>query len=77
MKLADYLTDRAIKRTDFAALIDVSQSYVTQLCQGHIWPGRDIINRIAVATDGAVTANDFMMPPLSPERAEQAREATP
>lgn len=73
MKLADYLAKHSIKRTDFADLIGVSQSYITQLCQDRIWPGRDIIGRIAAETNGAVTANDFMAP-LSPARAEAIRQ---
>lgn len=60
MRLADYLAKHSIKRTDFAGLIGVSQSYITQLCQDQIWPGRDIIGRIAKETGGEVTANDFM-----------------
>lgn len=60
MKLAEYLHEHGIKRTDFAKEIGVSQSYVTQLCQGIIWPGRGIAERIVIATNGAVTANDFM-----------------
>ena len=64
MKLADYLSQNDIKRFKFAELIGVSQSYVTQLCQGHVWPGREIVQRIMDATDGMVRANDFVeIPP--------------
>lgn len=60
MKLSDYLSQRGIKRSDFAGTIGVSQSYVTMICQGKIWPGRDVVTKINAATDGEVTANDFV-----------------
>jgi transcriptional regulator with XRE-family HTH domain len=60
MKLADYLSAKNIKRTDFAGMVGVSQSYITQICQGQIWPGRDIALRIMEATDGQVGPNDFL-----------------
>ena len=60
MKLHDYLQTKSIKRSEFAALIGKSQSYVTMLCQGAIWPSRDAAQRIAEATGGLVTANDFV-----------------
>lgn len=66
MKLAEYLNERGIKRSDFANTIGVSQSYVTMICQGKIWPGRDIVTKINSFTDGEVTANDFAAHPPSP-----------
>ncbi len=70
MKLAHYLSAKSIRRTEFADMIGVSQSYVTQLCQGQIWPGREIATKIAEATSGQVTANDFMA--TSPDEGEAA-----
>lgn len=69
MKLADYLSEHSIKRTDFAELIGVSQSYITQICQGQVWPGREIVTKIAAATGGKVTANDFVhaAEPVAPQ----------
>lgn len=62
MKLSDYIAKSGIKRQDFATLIGVSQGYVTQLCQGVVWPGREVAMRIAEVTGGAVTPNDFIKP---------------
>lgn len=63
MKLAEYLELNEIKRTDFAEKIGKSQSYITQLCQGQIWPSHDVMVAIFEATDGQVTANDFIKTP--------------
>jgi DNA-binding transcriptional regulator YdaS (Cro superfamily) len=61
-KLAAWLERTETKRSAFAESVGVSPSYVTQLCAGTIWPGRDVIERIRDATGGEVTANDFMTP---------------
>lgn len=65
MKLADYLAQNQIRRSDFAARIGKSQSYVTMICQGVVWPSREAVARIQEETRGAVTANDFVA--LEPE----------
>ena len=69
MKLAEWITTHQVKRTDFAARIGVSPSYITALCQGHCWPSRDVVARIMEATSGAVQPNDFFDAP-APEAAE-------
>ncbi|WP_073629037.1 helix-turn-helix domain-containing protein [Pseudoxanthobacter soli] len=61
--LAEYLKRQRIKRREFAALIDVSPSYVTALCTGTCWPSRDVALRIRQATGGAVTPDAFLAPP--------------
>lgn len=66
-KLAQWLQQNGIRRSDFAALVDVSPSYVTLLCSGSaVWPGRDVAARIREATNGAVTADDFLPQPAEP-----------
>jgi len=60
MDLTSWLVEQKIKRTDFAARIDVSPSYVTALCNGSVWPGREVMERINLETAGAVTPNDFL-----------------
>lgn len=50
--LTAYLTGR--KRIDFAARIDVSAAYLSQLAAGDRQPGRAVARRIAAETDGAV-----------------------
>lgn len=70
MKLADYLSERGIRRNEFAEIVGVSQSYITMLCQGQVWPGRDVVERITNSTNGEVTANDFVERPApTPEAA--------
>jgi len=59
MKLAAYLSERQIKRIDFAKQIGVSPGWVTCLCDGTGWPSREVIRAIHDATQGEVTANDF------------------
>jgi DNA-binding transcriptional regulator YdaS (Cro superfamily) len=63
MLLKDWLDREKMKRTHFAERIGVSSSYVTQICDGTLWPGREIVGRIAEVTGGEVTANDFMARP--------------
>lgn len=61
MKLRDWLHANRVKKIDFAAKIGVSPSRVSQLCEHELpWPSRELALRIAEATDGAVTINDFM-----------------
>jgi 3,4-dihydroxy 2-butanone 4-phosphate synthase/GTP cyclohydrolase II len=61
MKLRDYIHFNRIKKVEFAAKIGVSPSRITQLCEEKApWPKRDLARRIFEATDGQVTANDFI-----------------
>lgn len=60
MKLADYLDRTRIARGEFATLIGATGGWVTQLCQDKGWPSREMAQKIAAATNGQVTANDFM-----------------
>lgn len=68
MKLAEYLELKSIKKGDFAREIGVTAGWVTCLCDGSGWPSQDVAERIARATGGEVTANDFMS--TAPESAE-------
>jgi len=61
MKLAEYLEAKGIKRGEFAASIGVTGGWITSLCDGSGWPSRDVAEKIARATDGAVTADDFLL----------------
>lgn len=74
MKLADWLAREGLTQTDFAAKLDKGASYVSQLCRGVLWPGRDVVAEIARLTKGAVTANDFAEPvePQEPSAASAA-----
>lgn len=60
MKLADWLKQTKMRRYVFAEMIGVQPSVVTDYCEGRIWPGRDKMQAIRKATNGAVTADDFL-----------------
>ena len=61
MKLADWLTRNAVKRSDFARRIGVSPGAVTQICKDEgAWVSRETAEQILAQTGGAVTPNDFL-----------------
>ncbi|CAN1492468.1 Bifunctional GTP cyclohydrolase II/ 3,4-dihydroxy-2-butanone-4-phosphate synthase [Rhabdaerophilaceae bacterium] len=61
MKLATWLKRSKTKRVEFAALIGLSPASVTLLCNDDsAWVSRETAERIARATQGAVTPNDFL-----------------
>jgi 3,4-dihydroxy 2-butanone 4-phosphate synthase / GTP cyclohydrolase II len=61
MKLSEYLEANGIKRGEFAKSIGVTGGWITSLCDGSGWPSKEVAENIARATDGAVTANDFLV----------------
>lgn len=60
MKLADWLKSTGTKRYAFAVTIGVRASMITEYCEGRMWPGKDKVEAIVRATNGAVTANDLL-----------------
>ena len=60
MQLNDWLEKKRMKRTVFADAIHVSPSYITALCSGDAWPGREIAANIVAVTGGKVSPNDFL-----------------
>jgi transcriptional regulator with XRE-family HTH domain len=71
MKLADYMALVGIKDGPFAEKVGRDQSTISRIRRGEVLPDWDTVARIAKATDGAVTANDFMPAPRAapePER---------
>jgi 3,4-dihydroxy 2-butanone 4-phosphate synthase/GTP cyclohydrolase II len=61
MKLADWLVRTNTKRVDFARRLGMSPASVTALCNDETaWISRESAERIAEATGGAVTPNDFL-----------------
>jgi 3,4-dihydroxy 2-butanone 4-phosphate synthase/GTP cyclohydrolase II len=77
MRLAEYLEAKGIKKGDFAREIGVTAGWVTCLCDGSGWPSQDVAERIASATGGEVTPNDFMSsPPTSPDDIRATAEAS-
>lgn len=68
MKLETYLSEHELTDEAFAALINRNQSTVSRLKRGVTRPDWQTLAAIANATDGAVTANDFMPVPQSLKR---------
>lgn len=65
MKLSAWLDtpnpDGSRKRRDeFARAIDVTPQMISAYCDGRYWPGKERMEAIVRATNGAVTANDFI-----------------
>lgn len=71
MTLQEYLTDRDIKPSVFAAEIGVPASTITRVLNGERSPGLDLLRTIRDKTNGAVTPNDFL-PSLGAASAEAA-----
>lgn len=59
MTLNEYLSTEGITETAFAGLVGISQPHVNRLRKG-AWPSLALISRIYRATDGKVTADDFI-----------------
>ena len=66
MKLKDYLREKDITPREFAGLIGVDYSTVTRYCAGVRRPEWAILERITIATGGAVTPTDFLSRPRRP-----------
>jgi 3,4-dihydroxy 2-butanone 4-phosphate synthase / GTP cyclohydrolase II len=61
MKLAQWLSKFKVSRVDFARRIGVSPGAVTLMCRNEgAWVSRETAERVLVATQGAVTPNDFL-----------------
>ena len=76
MKLAEYLNSEGIKPSRFAADAGVPASTVIRLISGErANPGLDLMKKIAVASGGRVTPNDFADLPTSAEAAVSAEAA--
>ena len=58
--LNDYLTANEITEAEFAELIGRNQSSINRLRNGISRPDWETARRIAAATNGAVTPNDFL-----------------
>ncbi|ODA67640.1 hypothetical protein A7A08_01675 [Methyloligella halotolerans] len=75
MRLAQYLKSTGERPADFAKRIGRSPSTITRLLPGEDGtapkrlPGWQLLREIAKATQGAVTANDFLDEPASEDAA--------
>jgi transcriptional regulator with XRE-family HTH domain len=73
MKLADYLAERKITPSRFAADVGVPASTISRILSGDRSPSMQILAKINSATNGAVTPNDFLPEPS----AETSGESSP
>lgn len=73
MKLHDYLQGTNTKPSQLAARMGKPASTITRLLKGTRRPSIELARQISDATDGAVTANDFME--ANPASASNATEA--
>ncbi len=60
MKLATYLETNAIKSAAFGRSVGVSKQTMFKYVRGICFPTPSVLKRIRVATDGKVTADDFV-----------------
>lgn len=74
MTLHEYMNGQSITDADMAVKLGCSEGAVKKWRYRERTPRPDQLRRIFEITEGAVTANDFMAPPLSPDRAEQIRQ---
>jgi len=77
MKLRDYLSSRGLTTADFAALIGVSQASVSRYASGARRPEWNVLTRIVKATDGLVTANDWLADPQEMHSRSQGNARRP
>lgn len=60
MRLTEFLNASASTRTKFASEIGVTRIALHRYERGERFPRPEILERITAATEGKVTANDFM-----------------
>ncbi|MES0809500.1 3,4-dihydroxy-2-butanone-4-phosphate synthase [Roseibium sp. SCPC15] len=61
MRLDQWLLQTGESRSAFARRANLSPASVTALCNDpNVWVSRDMARKIAIATDGTVTPNDFL-----------------
>ena len=65
--VGSYLEKTGQKQKDFAARIGITPAHLSRICQGASMPSLPVAFRIEAATNGAVTAADFMDPPAPAE----------
>lgn len=70
MKLIDWLLAEKLTMAAFARKVGVSHSAVSRWCRSEMFPKEDRLVLIREATQGAVSAEDFM-PPMRPATSEK------
>jgi transcriptional regulator with XRE-family HTH domain len=77
MKLDEYLARERLTDAAFAALVNRSQSAISRLRRGETLPDWRTLEAIVSVTDGAVTPNDFLSLPVTPEPDETTPVSLP
>lgn len=70
-KLADWLRRNNIGDADFASRVGTDRTTISRIRRGKQRPSLDLAGRIAAATKGAITANDFVEP-VAPDQRRKA-----
>lgn len=73
--LRSFRKSRGIRLHQMAEKLSVSVATLSRIENGKQWPDRAFFERVATATSGEVTANDFVQAPApapTPDVAEQA-----
>jgi phosphopantothenoylcysteine decarboxylase/phosphopantothenate--cysteine ligase len=60
MKLTTWLKKNGVTAREFASRVDTTEATISRIRNGRAQPSMDLAGRIAAATSGAVTANDFL-----------------
>jgi len=55
-----YLSKREITNADFGRIVGASESTISRVRRGKQTPSLDLIRRFRDATNGALSANDFL-----------------
>jgi transcriptional regulator with XRE-family HTH domain len=66
MNLKTYLKNKNLNDSEFAVLINTSQTAVNRYKLGRRTPSPDVMQRIIDVTGGEVTANDWYDLPIAP-----------
>jgi len=64
MKLGDFLSEHGLSQSDFAETIETKPVSVSRYVRNERLPEPEIMERIRIATNGLVTANDFYHPDM-------------
>lgn len=62
MKLGEWIAAERLKRYEAAVRLGLSQSYLTEICQGKKAPSMAVAARIFRETAGKVRYDDLVMP---------------
>ena len=60
MLLKNYLKTKKISQYRFAKMCNLNRASICKILQGKRFPRPETMNKIELATDGEVKANDFM-----------------